>query len=276
MYVFAEPVTEEQADEIQNAGEAAQKEFARTVVGIGKDDPETQAAWQNIQDDVDEQVGEDQSSAPALESQEGEAATHQVEPPTTIEGSIEDTAQETATGTEDASKTTSSPEGPLMGWTLTVRSLVNAGYVERPEKLDNRDEWKIEYHMKEIPEATRWKLYNALKERRRQLIGQDDEEADKGLKHYRDLIQRFSDRGRKWRKEQDKLNDTKGVQLYRPLGPGSGSGAVGPYNEVKKENETLIGVTTVKESHSEDMQASESLSQEKKEEVLESVPASPS
>jgi hypothetical protein len=283
MYVFAEPVTEEQADEIQNAGEAAQKEFARTVIGLDKGDPETQAAWEDIQDEVDEQLDEDQNST--SEKTGNSNVEQSEEPETASEDSPEGIVGEMSTNTEDSSESASSTEGPLMGWTLAVRSLVNGGYVQRPEKLGHEDEWKIEYHIKEIPEGTRWKLYNALKERRRQLIGQDEEEANKGLQHYRDLIKRFTNRGRKWREEQDRLNDTNPGQLFRPLGP-SGSDGAEPYNEVTKVDESLDEVTTaeepldenttVEESSNDDKQAAESLSQEKKAEVLDGMPASPS
>jgi hypothetical protein len=248
MYVFAEPVTEEQADEIQNAGEAAQKAFARNVVGLGKTDSEKTTAWEDVQDDVDEQLDKDESGVP----EEIEEATEEA-----TEGETEEETEETTTS-----------EGPLMGWTLTVRNLVNGGYVDRPNRLDNSDEWKIEYHMKEIPEESRWKLYNALKDRRHQLIGQDEEEASKGLKHYRDLIKRFSNRGRKWREEQDKLNDANPGQLYRPMGPG----AMESPNDVTNADD-LDENTTVEPFSA---QATESMSQEKKEDVLDGMPASPS
>ncbi|KAF1946999.1 Pet127-domain-containing protein [Clathrospora elynae] len=263
MYVFAEPVTEDQADEIQNAGVAAQTEFARTVVGVGKDDPVVQAVWQDIQDDVDEQVGEEQGRTPVPDMSSEEVIQQEVAP-TSSEGLSEETDQK-ATSTSDELEAKPVSEGPLMGWTLTVRSLVNGGYVDRPENFEDSDEWKIEYHIKDIPEETRWKLYNALKERRRQLIGQDDEEANKSLKHYRDLIQRYSDRGRKWRKQQDEMNEEKGVQMYRPLGPGSDAAEAVQECVTKEVEEDKVDTT-----------AGESLSQEKKEEVLEGLPASPS
>jgi hypothetical protein len=291
MYVFAEPVTEEQADEIQSAGEAAQKEFARNIVGVGKDDPETQAAWQEAQDDVDEQVGADQSPE--------EVTAHEDEPLTNSEDSTEGVVQEvgeeaaeateagegatepTEASAEDIVQPTPVSEGPLMGWTLTIRSQVNGGYVERPEQLNEYDDWKVEYHLKEIPEDTRWKLYNALKARRHQLIGQDDEAVDKGLKHYRDLIQRYSNRGRQWREEQDRLNDAKGVQLFRPLGPGSD--AMASYPEATKVTEVVDKPTvsdeegTEKEKpYSEESKPNESLSKEKKEDVLDGLPSVPS
>src|SRR4051812_5458683 len=100
MYVFVEPVTEEQADEIQEAGEAAQKEFARNVIGLENDDAETQATWQEIQDGVDEQFDQDQNSTTVPENDE-EAPVQEEEPLTNVEGTTEDTVEETATSAED-------------------------------------------------------------------------------------------------------------------------------------------------------------------------------
>ncbi|KAF2128326.1 Pet127-domain-containing protein [Dothidotthia symphoricarpi CBS 119687] len=267
MYVFAEPVTEEQADEIQSTGEAVQKEFARNVVGVGKDNPEVQAAWQNIQDQVDEQVDEDKRGIPADKAQEGEAdveVTEDAETAATEEGTSEadevkedegadevdeglvveeetevdeglvveeEIEVEEATETSDAEETdettesTPAPEpeekGPLIGWTLTVRSKVNDGYVDRPQALTPDDNWSIEYHIQEIEPSTRWRLYDALKKRRHQLVGLTDQEAAQSLIHYRNLINEYSVRGRKWRDTQDKIDKEKGVRLFRPLGPGS-------------------------------------------------------
>jgi hypothetical protein len=293
MYVFAEPVTEEQADKIQSAGEEAQKKFAENVVGIKKDDDKLKAAWQDVQNDVDEQVQEDENLTSVSEAEEetqivGEDAT---------EASEENVAA-TEASAEDVAATEDTPKGPLMGWTLTVRSRVNGEYVERP-MLEDEDEWEIEYHLKEIPESQRWKLYGALKERRRQLVGQKEEEADKGLKHYLDLIKRYSKRGRKWREEQDAIDRARGIQMYRPLGPGSDAVEYGETmsnqeSPAEAAEEAEAGIedaedtenAEVEESGSEDAKEAESdieetkhgesLSQEKKEEVLDGVPASPS
>ncbi|RMZ73265.1 mitochondrial membrane pet [Pyrenophora seminiperda CCB06] len=275
MYVFVEPVTEEQADEIQDAGEAAQKEFARNVIGLENDNPETQASWKEIQDGVDEQIDSDETSDPELELESTEEIPVQdEETPTNVEDAVEDatedTAEETASSTEDVTGPTTASNGPLLGWTLTVRSMVNGGYVERAENLCEEDDWKIEYHMKEIPATRCWQLYTALKERRRQLVGLRDAEADKSLQHYRDMIRKFSERGRIWRAEQDKIDARKIPLLFRPIGPGSG--VAEPYDEVTNEVEPR----PEEELYSEETPSNDSLSKEKKEEVLEGLPSAPS
>jgi hypothetical protein len=145
MYVFAEPVTEEQAEVIQNAGEGQQREFARRVVGLQRASAEAQEDWQDIQGKVDEQVDQDRTHDKNDETQDKSPQ---------VEAAGDDSSPE-------ASK------GPLIGWTLTIRNKVNDEYVERPENLQDQDSWKIEYHIKDIAENMRWKTYNALKARRR-------------------------------------------------------------------------------------------------------------
>ncbi|KAI8940816.1 hypothetical protein NX059_002078 [Plenodomus lindquistii] len=348
MYVFAEPVTDEQADEIQNAGEAAQKEFARNVIGVGKNDPKTQVEWQKTQHEVDEQLVEDQQGTAVtegtdaeaeveaepeeeetvVEQEEAETLVGQEEAETEIEQEEAETKVEQAdaenvdgeisaeTTTEEGEEADAEvegeaevkteatkspnpeqnqlPSGPLIGWTLTVRSKVNQGYVDRPQKIDENDDWNIEYNLQEIPEANRWSLYNAVKKRRHELIGQDEEEADKSLKNYRDVIQRYSDRGRQWRIKQDKINDEMGVTIYKPLGPGSGSGSyvdgswvLDEAFAVKKDmghaSTSSEGATKTEseakspvDANAGEPKAEDTMSKKATEEVLEELPSVPS
>lgn len=258
VYIFAEPVTEEQADKIQSEGDAQQKEFARTVVGIGKDDSEVQAAWRKTQDEVDEQLAADQRSVPAtglatdeaelLEAVEEEAIeeavkeaseekefqeTDEADQEKELEEADEAVPQEVTEATDEQVCKDADDEPyigqeetestPLMGWTLIARSKVNDHYVTRPAEFSSEDSWELEYQIKEIPASKRWQLYDALKQRRRDTIGQTEEEVDHDLKFYRELIHGYSARGKKWREQQDEIEQKLGVTVYRPMGPGSGA-----------------------------------------------------
>ncbi|OSS45376.1 hypothetical protein B5807_10240 [Epicoccum nigrum] len=286
MYVFAEPVSEERADEIQSTGAQYAKEWARRVIGVGKDDAEAQESWQNVQGEVDEQVSEDGAAGKEVESvalreeaeisaeneavAEGESTVEsqlsseqpedeaeeakedvesksEVEAETSIENDAENEVEtEAATEAEIASEeyafapprfekeTTSS--GPLVGWTVTIRNKVNGQYVARPELLEPEDNWQIEYNVREIAEANVWKLYNATKERRRQLVGLNDDEVDSSLQNYRKVIQRYASRGRTWRAQQDQLEEQRGVHVFKPLGPGSEEHAEKPGSEPAGES----------------------------------------
>jgi hypothetical protein len=166
MYVFAEPVTEDEAEAIQSRGEKDQREFARSVVGLERDSTDGQSAWQELQSNVDHEVDQ------------GETATEQAENTEAVNTEAVDELLEEKT------------EGPLIGWTLTVRSKVNGDYVDRPENLQDKDSWELEYHIKEIGNNILWKSYNAIKERRRKLA--PNQGTTESLEHYRDLIKRYT------------------------------------------------------------------------------------
>ncbi|KAK4691842.1 hypothetical protein P7C71_g5247, partial [Lecanoromycetidae sp. Uapishka_2] len=69
MYIFAEPVTEEQVAEVQNANDAKIQEFERSILGLHRGDEaengETQeddGKWENIQADVQKEMDKDELS----------------------------------------------------------------------------------------------------------------------------------------------------------------------------------------------------------------------
>ncbi|KAK5148414.1 hypothetical protein LTR04_000655 [Oleoguttula sp. CCFEE 6159] len=68
MYIFAEPVTEEEADQIQNSQKAKIQEFERNILGLhqpDKDndlDSEGRSGWEDIQAKVEEEMQNDEMS----------------------------------------------------------------------------------------------------------------------------------------------------------------------------------------------------------------------
>lgn len=200
------------------------------MIGVGKNDPEAQEEWKDLQEEVDEQVSKDVTTDSVVETpataQEVETSA---ESEATTEGEKEAMSEPAASDNESDEIKITPPKhvkeevssGPLAGWTLTVRNKINGHYLKRPENLEAEDHWQIEYHIAEIESDNVWNLYNATKERRRLLVGKDEEEEDKGLANYRKLIQRFSSRGRKWRAKQDQIDEARGVQIFKPLGPGT-------------------------------------------------------
>jgi hypothetical protein len=247
MYIFAEPVTEEEADEIQNSKQAEQKAFARDIVGIDQNDPEVQKEWHDIQERVNDeirgQVDEDEdvdilnrgqaAEDEAVENgEEGEVSEGIEESEDTIGTEEEVASVDTKNNTEGAnvaenltqnpeSTISTTNEGPLMGWTLTIRNRVNGFYVDRPENLSSEDVWTVEYHVKEIAPDDRWALYNKVKDNRHKLLGITDDVKNKSLLAYRAIIHNYSRKGRAWREQQDEAESGREKQIFRPMGPGS-------------------------------------------------------
>ncbi|PVI07578.1 Pet127-domain-containing protein, partial [Periconia macrospinosa] len=222
MYIFAEPVTDAQADEIQATNKALTEQFEREVVGIGRpgsDEQGLQAEWQNIQHRVDEEVKDDNSESieEAEENEEESEDSEELDEET--DTTVEDVkSQKQALG---AMTTWATSNGPLAGWTLAIRNRINGKYVSRPEGLAPNDNWSVEYHLNELPEHSVWSLYNKVKDERSKSIGEQRESDEVGLQFYRKMIHKYSAAGRAWRDQQDEIENETGQTVYEPFGPGS-------------------------------------------------------
>ena len=118
---------------------------------------------------------------------------------------------------------------PLLAMTLTVRNKVNDKYVLRPEKLDRSDKWAVEYALAEIPSASRaWSLYGACQMRRKKKLDDDDiSEEDVAKNYYLRRIRELSEQGRKWRKQQDRIERKTGKVVLDQPNPSSQAQADG-------------------------------------------------
>ena len=100
--------------------------------------------------------------------------------------------------------------GEILALTLSIRNKVNDEYVLRPVKLTAKDNWSVEYSIAEIAPQTRaWSLYQACQLRRKKRLDDSIEEEDENVDYFLARIQDLSRKGRKWRKEQDKLDEGK-------------------------------------------------------------------
>lgn len=119
---------------------------------------------------------------------------------------------------------------PLLAMTLTVRNKVDDKYVVRPENLHRSQKWAVEYSLAEIPSASRaWSLYGACQMRRKKKLDDDDvNEEDVAKNYYLRRMREMSEQGRKWRKQQDRIESKSArVVLDRP-NPSNQSQAIGP------------------------------------------------
>jgi len=192
---------------------------------VSRDDPDIQAEWQEIQDQVDEEV-----NGTILETRTEGSDEANIEDQEFPRRSFEDDEQESTDSPQTSTpELKASPNGPLMGWTLTLRHRVNGRYVDRPETLRPNDSWTVEYHIAEMNQDDAWPQYEKVKLKRKKLIGEevDRMESVMGLDRYRMMIRRISDRGRAWRQEQDAIAARMEQRIYQPLGPGSHAQAEG-------------------------------------------------
>ncbi|KAF2115071.1 mitochondrial protein Pet127-domain-containing protein [Lophiotrema nucula] len=235
MYVFAEPVTEEEADSLQDAKLAAKMAFERNTIGVNRDDPEVQEAWQDMQEQVDEEISEEgegraKEVTSEEESEEGERNAEEAAGEDTDQAHVEDSVSSSADSNVEGEVPEAQsaangdlPEGKrIAGWTLTVRNRVNGAYVPRPTNLRANDDWSLEYLIQDIDDDIKVKrLHGQLQDRRHKLLGKTEEEQATDLARMRDILGKYSRRGRAWREEQDKIDAQVGKRVYRPLGPGA-------------------------------------------------------
>ena len=229
MYIFAEPVTEEQVEEIQSTNRAKSEARERELAGLVRPDEDSERSsqgassadgWEQTQAQVEEELDQDRTTAEDGSEPEGENTADgsndvAKEEPTPSIGDDDDAGQGQGQGCSaegdvlervDDGSTEEQPnvEGPteareLLAMTLTILNRVNGWYVARPTQLSKEDRWTIEYSLAEISPARAWATYDACRKRRKDIYEEDQEE----ITQYMRRLQHLSRTGRRWREAQD-------------------------------------------------------------------------
>ena len=120
-----------------------------------------------------------------------------------------------AISSQAGTSATSSPPEDILAFTLTVRNIVNGEHVLRPENMTEADDWSIEYSLTEIEDQKRARaLYKACQVRRgKKLEPESIPEDAKLVNDYIRLLRNLSIKGRRWRKEQDRKDSERPVQV---------------------------------------------------------------
>ncbi|KKZ68643.1 hypothetical protein EMCG_05753 [[Emmonsia] crescens] len=203
MYVFAEPVTDQQIDEIQNRNkaeiEAVQKKllFPDELEQAGLMDGENATIQEGTSLQASsEPITDADASQPEIADFEAEitAATETCEPNTPFDP-LEDP-----------------PTKPIFAMAITVQSKVNGKPVERPNNIFTaRDKWDVEYTFTTFTNPERaWAIYSACQRRREMSFSVDDDESIED-NAYQIHLQKISQQGRAWRKRQDKMEQETGT-----------------------------------------------------------------
>ncbi|KAF2764353.1 Pet127-domain-containing protein [Teratosphaeria nubilosa] len=251
MWVFAEPVTEDEADAIQNKSKAKIAEFESAVMGIEKkvDEPpsasgddSSAAVTSQAERETPTVVHSDPLSAYAAVTAKPASPSRDSDPEPTdaMSGSQADVhfMEELSSNPSDHTK-------PLFAATIILKNHVNGKACEnnRPHNLTESDQWRVEYILKEaqIPALDKWARYDDMKLRRRKVLDKEDasleEEgggsAEMGEKiktkpekrgdGYLRQLRELAERGREFRSKVDKLEEGKEkVVLGMPGAKGEG------------------------------------------------------
>jgi len=193
MYIFAEPVTDEEVQRIQESKKEQIEEMNQKMLADGQSNEEPSASVES----VDSSASEQEQEAPSPGQQSNAA-------------DVEFLDQITQPASKMKEKTLVS----LLGWKLTIRNIVNGEPVVRPNHLIEEDEWKVEYNLTPLGDTLADKQYTALKNRRASAFEQVRRENAPVSGYLRGLYN-LSDAGRKWRVEQNELDaEREKVVLY--------------------------------------------------------------
>lgn len=234
MYIFAEPVSEEEINDVQNRKadeiEAIQKRLLYPELAQEKPDTATSDAKSNVNHNVDFDF-EDGKGFQSLEnalapkkarkkSAAGKSTTVTESGTVNPDGSSTPNNITTQYDSESATdsefldgleKTDEANLKPLMGMILTTENKVNGSTVVRPDGLKQNDKWEVDYKLTEITSLARaWTVYAACQSRRAALVASVDEEEGR-RDMYLDKLKELSVEGQKWRKRQDEIDRDYGT-----------------------------------------------------------------
>lgn len=243
MYIFAEPVTDEEIHEVQTRRaeevEAAQKrllypEQAEKEPAKADSDVESSVefgvgagkGFQTLEEALGPKKSRQKASSKGKDTKVTESgtvhpdgmSTHNnrgSDPEDKIENENEQYDSESATDSEflDGLKNTDEANlKPLLGMILTTQNKVNGTPVVRPDELHPKDRWEVDYEITEFTSLSRaWAVYAACQKRRATLSASTDDEDDKKADMYLDKLKELSVQGRKWRNRQDEIDRDYGT-----------------------------------------------------------------
>ncbi|EAW08649.1 uncharacterized protein ACLA_095820 [Aspergillus clavatus NRRL 1] len=216
MYIFAEPVTDEEIHAIQTKNSEKIEAYQRRILNltpIEETEPSSSPA-------VLEKAESQPSSTPEIKTdvtsgKEAQAAQESSPPPTTTDqkpaaASTDSPSAESTPAPEQQAQ----PDEPrdLLAMTLIIKNKVNGFYVERPNEYRSTDDWTVQWELTELHGPQAQSLYAACQKRRQKaLAGRGEDESDIAANVYIRKLRDISRRGRKYRQEEDKLDKEKGI-----------------------------------------------------------------
>lgn len=196
MYVFAEPVTDEQIHAIQTKNRDKAEAYHRRILNL---EPLEQAA------DESKEATNPQEPAPQKPSEtqatsDGPSAAPQDSRSPPDHDFISNLAQG------------SQKDDEVMGLTVTAKNKVNGNDVERPDGLGPDDIWIVDYEINEMVPSMARTAYDACRARREKFLsGRGEDETGEPATGYIRALRKLSKEGRTFRARQDQLDREQGI-----------------------------------------------------------------
>ncbi|KAL2828275.1 mitochondrial protein Pet127-domain-containing protein [Aspergillus cavernicola] len=191
MYIFYEPVTDDQIHNIQNKNKAVIDAYQRRVLNLDhEDEPDT-------------------SPPPSTKSDNKSTQEPSSEDVSSTDSQPEDPSTDTSENTTPEASTRK-----LSAMTLTIINLQNGKRVERVTDLGPRDSWNIDYELTDLEGPQIERLYDACVRRRAVRLNAAGEDVDDvPPTEYLRKLKALSKEGRSYRKQQDKYDENHGVTV---------------------------------------------------------------
>lgn len=222
MYIFAEPVTDDEIVDIQNSNreeieafeqrifnpEKAQKSHNTTPENMEAEDNETEVTM-----NTDPQETSGEANTASTPNRQSNAAD--VEFLESLMGvdlpAVKTTEPEKPS---PSSKVDVPADKPLLGWKLNITNLVNKLPVDRPQDLKQSDSWSVRYSLAPMKDAASRRNYVLCKNRRKSVL-QAPQDEDTSVQYYIQRLVSMSKEGAKWRRKLDEFDAQRGkVVLY--------------------------------------------------------------
>ncbi|KIW75606.1 hypothetical protein Z517_10348 [Fonsecaea pedrosoi CBS 271.37] len=234
MYVFAEPVTEEEIVEIQNLKKEEIRAFEDRLFNPRRSRSHESDEYEDEEEDETEleaESDEGKSNAPLAPASpatttgvpaHGSNAANVAFLDSILGMNIHDAlGAKSSDGTADfhsaaieGSAAQSPTLKPFSAWKLHIRNLVNGLPVVRPENLKEGDTWTLQYTLKPLADHEARRHYGLCKNRRKATL-EAPQDADEAASFYIRRLISMSRSGAQWRRHLDKLDaQRKRVVLY--------------------------------------------------------------
>lgn len=162
MYIFAEPMEEEEIDEIQNV---RKDDLSIMLRDLGDRKEQYLRSLSEKEAELEAKLEADERFTEEEAEPEEEIAEDEEVPVSTSE----DEAPDDAWAEQMAKELDVNMSKGILAYTLKIKSFVNGKVVLRPDHLKPDDSWEVQYELEEIKDSRAWSTYRACYNRRAQL-----------------------------------------------------------------------------------------------------------
>lgn len=191
MYIFAEPMDD---DQIQHIQESKADAWDKLMDKLHKS---------TTADDGGEETDRDHSKLPSTD-----ADASFLDELSKVKSSVESTEDVQPPASDDDSPKQSSPS-ELCCLLLTTQNRINQAPVTRPTNITASDSWTVDVDITEVNDKRTHQLYNACQKRRRALLDEDLRGDGNPGWGYGSRLREITQKGRTWKQEQGVLDASR-------------------------------------------------------------------